>query len=377
MFNYYEIEISGKYVKNLFSDIIKNKINMYDIKYMTNKIIFKVTYEDYLKIKTIKTTCNVNINKTYGKNKIILLFNKYKVFIISFIISLITIYLFSNMIFFININNDNKKINSILKQEMLNNNLTIYSFKKPYKKLKIISNKIKNNNKDLFEWLEISSNGVYYEVSYIERKSIIESKSNLKHNIIASKNGLIKKLDISKGNIIKNVGDYVNKDDLLVSGVILKNDEVKNIVDAKGKVYAEVWYKVKVSHPFIKKENIKTNNAKIALILNIFNKEINIASFKYGSIKNEKNIYLIKNNMFNIRINKSFIYEEKTNKYTKEELIKITNNLAKEKIKANLKQDEKILLQKTLKIDEDNDRIYVEVFFKVYEDIAKLQEIHS
>ena len=139
MFNYYEIEISGKYVKNLFSDIIKNKINMYDIKYMTNKIIFKVTYEDYLKIKTIKTTCNVNINKTYGKNKIILLFNKYKVFIISFIISLITIYLFSNMIFFININNDNKKINSILKQEMLNNNLTIYSFKKPYKKLKIIT----------------------------------------------------------------------------------------------------------------------------------------------------------------------------------------------------------------------------------------------
>ena len=28
MFNYYEIEISGKYVKNLFSDIIKNKINI-------------------------------------------------------------------------------------------------------------------------------------------------------------------------------------------------------------------------------------------------------------------------------------------------------------------------------------------------------------
>ena len=61
-------------------------------------------------------------------------------------------------------------------------------------------------------------------------------------------------------------------------------------------------------------------------------------------------IYLIKNNMFNIRINKSFIYEEKTNKYTKEELIKIINNLAKEKIKANLKQDEKILLQKTFPI---------------------------
>ena len=375
MFNYYEIEISGKYVKNLFSNIISNKISMYDIKYNSNKISFKVTYENYLKIKTIKTTCNVSINKTYGKNKLVLLFNKYKVFFISFALSLIIIYLFSHMAFFIKINNNNKEINEILKQEMISNNLTIYSFKKPYKKLKNISNKIKDNNKDLFEWLEISTNGVYYEVDYIERKSVKEDINNIKHNIIASKNGLIKKLDITKGSIVKNVGDYVSKNDLIVTGIITKNDEIKNIVDAKGKVYAEVWYKVKVSHPFIKKEYEKTNKSKTTLSLTIFGKEIKIFSFKKNAIKKEKNIYLINNNLFNIKINKSFIYKEKINKYTKEELINIANNLAKKKIEESLEKDEEILLQKTLKIEEDNDKIYVEVFFKVYEDIAELQEI--
>ena len=375
MFNYYEIEISGKYVKNLFSNIISNKISMYDIKYNSNEISFKVTYEDYLKIKTIKTTCNVSINKTYGKNKLVLLFNKYKVFFISFVLSLITIYLFSHMAFFIKINNNNKEINEILKQEMISNNLTIYSFKKPYKKLKSISNKIKDNNKDLFEWLEISTNGVYYEVDYIERKSVKEDINNIKHNIIASKNGLIKKLDITKGSIVKNVGDYVSKNDLIVTGIITKNDEIKNIVDAKGKVYAEVWYKVKVSHPFIKKEYEKTNKSKTTLSLTIFGKEIKIFSFKKNAIKKEKNIYLINNNLFNIKINKNFIYKEKINKYTKEELINIINNLAKKKIEESLEKDEEILLQKTLKIKEDNDKIYVEVFFKVYEDIAELQEI--
>lgn len=375
MFNYYEIEISGKYVKNLFSNIISNKISMYDIKYNSNEISFKVTYEDYLKIKTIKTTCNVSINKTYGKNKLVLLFNKYKVFFISFVLSLIIIYLFSHMAFFIKINNNNKEINEILKQEMISNNLTIYSFKKPYKKLKNISNKIKDNNKDLFEWLEISTNGVYYEVDYIERKSVKEDINNIKHNIIASKNGLIKKLDITKGSIVKNVGDYVSKNDLIVTGIITKNDEIKNIVDAKGKVYAEVWYKVKVSHPFIKKEYEKTNKSKTTLSLTIFGKEIKIFSFKKNAIKKEKNIYLINNNLFNIKINKSFIYKEKINKYTKEELINIINNLAKKKIEESLEKDEEILLQKTLKIEEDNDKIYVEVFFKVYEDIAELQEI--
>ena len=97
--------------------------------------------------------------------------------------------------------------------------------------------------------------------------------------------------------------------------------------------------------------------------------------FKKNAIKKEKNIYLINNNLFNIKINKSFIYKEKINKYTKEELINIANNLAKKKIEEFLEKDEEILLQKTLKIEEDNDKIYVEVFFKVYEDIAELQEI--
>ena len=69
------------------------------------------------------------------------------------------------------------------------------------KLLKHIFKKIKDNNKDLFEWLEISTNGVYYEVDYIERKSIKEDINNIKHNIIASKNGLIKKLDIKKENL--------------------------------------------------------------------------------------------------------------------------------------------------------------------------------
>ena len=134
MFNYYEIEIKGKYVKNLFTSIIKEKINMYDIKYKKDSISFKMNYEDYLKIQKIKTTCTIKITKIYGINKIKLLLNKYKVFFIFFIISIFIIYLFSNMIFFIKINNNNQEINNILKEEMISNKLTIYSIKKPYKK---------------------------------------------------------------------------------------------------------------------------------------------------------------------------------------------------------------------------------------------------
>lgn len=376
MFNYYEIEIKGKYVKNLFTSIIKEKINMYDIKYKKDSISFKMNYEDYLKIQKIKTTCTIKISKIYGINKIKLLLNKYKVFFIFFIISIFIIYLFSNMIFFIKINNNNQEINNILKEEMISNKLTIYSIKKPYKKLKKISNKIKEKYNSYFEWLEISSNGVYYEINYIERKSTSSNNEGVKHSIVASKNGLIRSIDVEKGDIIKNVGDYVNKGDLIVNGLIIKNDEIKNIVDAKAKIYAEVWYKVKISYPFETEEFIKNDLKKISLSINIFDKEINIISFTKKDSTEEKEIYLINNNLFNIKISKRYIEEKLIKKYTKEELINITTSLARKEILNQLEKDEKILLQKTLKIIEDNDKIYVEVFFKVYEDIAKYIEIN-
>ena len=43
----------------------------------------------------------------------------------------------------------------------------------------------------------------------------------------------------------------------------------------------------------------------------------------------------------------------------------------------NLEKDEYIISQKTLKKSIKNDRMYVEVFFKCYEDIAKEKDIQE
>ena len=49
--------------------------------------------------------------------------------------------------------------------------------------------------------------------------------------------------------------------------------------------------------------------------------------------------------------------------------------MAKEKLMDSLKDDSKILLQKKLKLYEENSKIVVVVFFKVYEDITDYQRI--
>ena len=45
------------------------------------------------------------------------------------------------------------------------------------------------------------------------------------------------------------LNDYVNKNEVIISGNITKKDEVKGRVKAEGTVYGETWYTVKVMLP--------------------------------------------------------------------------------------------------------------------------------
>lgn len=370
MINYYKLIIKGRYAKSLFNKIIKNNINIYDILYIKDTIIFKVSYQDYLKIQDIKSSTPIEIIDIHGINKIRLLINKYKLFIINSFISLLIIIIFSNMIFFININSDNNTLVDIIKQELKNNKITLYSIKKDYNELKIISNNIKQKYSNYFEWLEISSNGVKYDINFIERKKNKIDENIEKNSIVASKNGLIMDIYAESGQIIKNKGDYVSRGEVIVSGIITKNEGIKNIVNAKAKVYAETWYKVKINHPFIYQEQELINKGIYRLSFTIFNKEITIYKRNINNLKNKKEFYLLKNDLFSIKISKKNKVDYVTKKYNKDELIKKIEKMAKEKVLESLEEDEKILLQKTLKITTDNDTLYMEVFFKVYENIA-------
>lgn len=62
---------------------------------------------------------------------------------------------------------------------------------------------------------------------------------------------------------------YVNKGDVIISGAITKDEEVKKYVHAKGKVYAEVWYDVSIEFPLKYTEKKYTNNNKRSFYIKI------------------------------------------------------------------------------------------------------------
>ena len=281
------------------------------------------------------------------------------------------------MVFDIKIVHNDKEIREIISNELQNYGIKKYSFIKDYNEIQVIKQNILDKYKDKIEWLEIENVGVKYIVRVQERSIIKNDKYDGKRNVVSKKSAIIKSVKASSGVIIKNINDYVSPGDVIISGEIKLNEELKNIVDATGKVYGEVWYSTTVEYPFTYKEVKETGNTKTVYSIKFLNNYINLFDFnKYkSSIKEEK--ILFSNSILPIHFVK--LKERETEVIdevlTEELAIDRAYELSINKIKQNLNEDEYIIKSSILKTTIKEDKVILEMFFSVYEDITDYKEI--
>ena len=373
MINYFIVFIKGDKLKRFLVYLVKQGVNFYRIRYNSNGVYVKVSYDDYKKIKEYNAYYDISIVKTFGTDRIISLYSKYKVSLLIFVISIFFVIFLSNLILFINISTDNNSLKEEIRNELFNNNITLFSLNKNFNDLESISNKIKNSNLDDIEWISLSLDGVTLNVKVIPRvrKNILSSSSF--KDIVASKDGYIRKIDSSRGQLLKNIGDYVKKGDIIISSNIFRNDEVVGQVEASGKVYAEVWYIVKANESLYYDDVSIKDKGTVSLVLNINSFEISLFSIP-KRINNERIISLFRNNTFGLFIKSMNEYKTINKKYNTNDLTNILEIRARDNILNNLLEDEYIIKQKTLKKYINNGRMYIEVFFKTYEDIGEEKE---
>lgn len=372
--SFYKLKITGKDVKRFLKQLYNLNIYFEEIEFRKKELYVKVDDDNYKKIKKIKTIYKIEIINLYGISKIKDIINKYNIFFICIIIGIILLNILGNMIFSIEIDIDNKEIKEIVNKELETYNIKKFSFNKSYNERKDIIEKILLNNKDTIEWIEIEKIGTKYIVRVEER--IIKDKKEkcMPRNIVAKRDGLILNINSSAGEIKKSINDYVKKGDIIISGIITKNDEEKNRVCASGKVYAETWYQVSVEVPYNYKEIIYTRDYKRNISITIFNKRKSLFKDFDNYIIKEKSI---SNKILPIKI--SLENQQKIIKidhiYTSEELDLKALEISKEKLKHLLKNNSTILLEKKLKTIPKNSTIEVVIFFKVKEDITAYQDI--
>lgn len=360
-----KLKIRGKNIYNFINKLIKNNIRIIDLeKIKYNEINIIVYLNDISKINKIMTIYDIDIIRIYGLNNIKYKIKRNNYFIKAIILSLILLYILSNIIFDIKIIYNNTKINNIIKKELYNNGIKKYKFIKSYDKKEEIKEKILDKYKENIEWLEIERIGTKYIVRLEERK-INNPKSNMNYrDIIAKKNGIIKYIECEQGEIIKEKETYVNKGDVIISGTIKNNDEIKNIVSSKGKVLAETWYIVDLKYPYNYKEEIKTKKYKDLINIKFLNKDI-IKKYKN---RFDEDIIILKNNYIPLVLVKQRQYKTKVINHKKD-------NIEKDAIKLASKKFKNITNIKTLNKNYKKNYLEIKLFFTVIEDITDYRNL--
>ena len=358
----------------LISKVEALSIKIYEVKYIDKMLYLKVTKKDYEKINKYIISYKFKIIKNTGLNKLLDYIKKEKIFIISLLIGLIFFICLKNMIFKINIIHENSSIRELIKDELDENGIKVLRFKKSYKRLDEIRQKILDKHPDKLDWMEFEVKGMVINVKIEERIITDIKKDDRVCDIVAKKSGVINEIKIEQGEGLVNINDYVKEGDVLIRGSVKYNEEDKRYTCASGEIYATTWYTGSISIPFKYYEYEKQNDKRYNLVWEYNDNKHEI--FK-NRLENYESNYktLLKIFDFNLYIDKQVSVKKIEKKYSEEEALEIGINKVIETIEKKLTKKDTIIDKKVLKKVKNNSTMDIDVFVVVKELISTQKEI--
>ena len=372
------LKVTGKNIERFIRKLYHHQVEILKLSYPNYKTVILTIYaKDYKTVMDLKTIYEIDMIDSSGMLKVRKKIKVNRFLFIGLALGLFLLYFLSNVVFSIEIIHTNKELRTLLLKELENHGIHKYSTKKSFKKLETIKEDIVNQNRDKIEWLEIEAIGTKYVVRVEMRKIGQIQQETAKRNVVASKSAIIRKVEASKGEIVKNTNDYVKTGDVVISGDLKLNEESKEYVPAEGKVYGEVWYKVTVSYPFAYREVRKTGKKQTAYTFQFLNQKIQLYPWTYYKTSKGKVTSLLSHSFLPIALLKE--KQEETVEIdeinTEDEAIEKAEALARKKMSSQLSDKEEIISQKNLKVEVKESKIILEVFFTVLEDITSYQNI--
>lgn len=238
------ITVRGIRVEKFINLAVINEIYLWDMKkldYYTLRA--KIGIKDFFRIRDIvkRTNSSVSIQEKCGVPFRIKAIRRRKLLLFGVGTLLIFLYILSSYIWMIEVKGEvNLKIETILDE------LDKVGLKVGIRKAKIdkrdIENKILINLPEL-TWVGIEVKGTKAYITLSERIDEPEFVNiDEPCNILAAKNAIIDKILVLNGDGIVKDGDTVEKGQLLVTGIIERENTDTRYVHAMAKIFAKTWY---------------------------------------------------------------------------------------------------------------------------------------
>ena len=377
------ITIEGYFIERLINLCLKNNILLWKSKRKKSTILeANISIKDFRKIVELskQTKCKIRIKQKKGLPFIFNKYKKRKIFFFFLCTIVVLILSLSNFIWNIEIiGNENISKEDLLKT-LKEEGLVIGSLKNKIDTKEIIS-KMRLNRNDL-AWIGIELKGTNVIVKIVEADKKPEIiKEDEYCNIVATKPGVIVKVNAINGTPLVKEGDIVKEGTILVGGWLEGKYTGINYVHANGSAEAKVWYnqkeKVELKQVVMSKKENKETKYSVRINNFIINFYKTLSKFqKYDTIEEIKKVRLFSDFYLPIEIIKKTNYEleEKEITYNIEQAKQKAVEIAKEKLDKQIEENENIL-NTYISYNETEEYIEAQVIYEVLEEIGTKEKI--
>ncbi|RDW21767.1 sporulation protein YqfD [Oceanobacillus chungangensis] len=386
---YVSILIKGDQPELFFQKCSRHGITIWDMKkHGPDLCEGKIKLADIKLIKKIRrgTGYKVSFVQKSGYPFLLKRFLRKRPLMIGLLLALFVIIFLSNIIWEVKITGVPKdieeKISKQLNQYGVHPGAWIFSLQSPNE----IQQQLVKDVPELL-WVGVDQKGTTFYLEGVEKIIVKEIPAGEPRNLVAKKNGVIKELYVSKGIARVKVNDYVEKGDLLVSGVIGEDtveDSTKGLVAADGLITANTWYEVSVTVPLEYYDEQVTGNNETKYYLKIGDFQLPVWGFgspDYTDVHRETREATLRLLKWEspVKVVENVISEKTYNRRdrTKEEAIQIGIDQAKADLQLELGPEAKIMTEKILHESIEHGKVKLHLYITVEENIGDAQLLNQ
>lgn len=379
------IRVEGRYVEQFLNRCISENVSIWNIKRISDQsVVGTIHLQDVKKVRVLlrQSDCKISFTHRRGLPFLLKRIGERVGFATGMVLSLILIFLLSNIVWNIDIKGASPKIENELRLAIQELGVKRGAFQFTLPDVEYIQREVSERVKDA-TWIGVRQKGTTYEFEVVEQQLPEEAERYSPRHLVATKEAIIYSIFVEHGQAVVKKHDFVRKGDLLVSGYIGSEDtENRELVPAKAEVFGEIWYKSKVEVPLESLFTTLTGERKVKHYLSFGDFSLPIWGFGSHSFESvEEDVHTKPLHFFQWPLPISYerlTYYESTQferQYTKEEAIAAAKQQAKNELIEHLPNDAKVIGEKVLHEAFENGKVKLQIHYQVIEDITSEQPI--
>ncbi len=378
-----KIIIHGKGVERFLNDCTRNGIQIWNVKKMGQEAYTcHVLLKDVRKLRSLikRQDCKFRFLTRKGLPFLAQYSLKNSGLIVGVIACFFTVFLLSNMVWSIEIKGADPATEHKIMQELDKLGVKKGKFQFFIQDVESIQRNLTDTISEI-TWIGVVLNGTSYHFEVVEKNEPKKIETLSPRSLVAKKKAIVAKIYVEKGQPLVQVNDYVDKGQVLVSGLIGKEENKKSIA-AVGEVQGETWYLTQVDIPIKTTLPVLTGEAYNRHYAKVGSLKIPVWGFfspdfkKQEEYEAERPFYFWKWKLPFSYVGKTIHEQEIVERiYDDEEVIEQALEMGRNKVLSNLDEDAEIKGEKVLRTHKENGKVRVDIHYQVIENIVKIEPI--